>query len=212
MSKITKIVAVAAAFGIVGMAALPMASYAALTDDVTVTVDVDGGLTISDGLDGGTATTNYFHDFGAASNATDSTGPASEDTTSSTPGDGPGTVTVFSNLAAGYTLTLADKDANTNLVSGANNIPTNATHGHGVGLTGEGWAVRVSTTPNVGTLGSRLAMPAAAPATPITLHDAAGVADSAGDEYNYAFSTSISAATLPGTYTDTVTFTLVAKS
>jgi len=198
MSKITKILTVAAAFGVVGMVALPMASYAA-TSDVTVGVQVQDGLTLEDGTTGGSALDNYFHNFGAASNATDSTGAASEAT--------PGKVKVYSNVANGYILTLADKDAVTDLVSGSNTIPTNATHAAGT----PGWAVKVATAPG-GALGAtRLAMPASTSLTPISLHNAAGVAASTGDVYSYAFSSSIAASTVTGTYSDTVTFTLTSK-
>lgn len=206
MKKIKKITAAAALFGVLGVVALPIAGYAApstVTDDVTVEVIITDGLTIGDGTAGnGCATTNYSHNYGTAGVKADSTGAASELVH--------GCVTVFTNWVGGYTLTLADKDADTNLKSGANNIPTQS--GNPIAGT-PGWAVAVSTTPGVagsGTLGSWLAMPASG-STPITLHDAAGVAGITGDNYDYAFATAISPSTVAGTYVDTVTFTAAAK-
>ncbi|MCL2280930.1 hypothetical protein FWC31_03540 [Candidatus Saccharibacteria bacterium] len=209
MSKISKIVAAAAVFGVIGLAALPMTGYA-LTQDVTVEIEVENGLSIGNGTDG-CAVTNYAHPYGPAGIKADSSGDASE--------ADPGCITIFSNYPGGYKLTLADKDACTGLDKGVacaagDIIPTQANKP----IAGTpGWAVAVTTTPvndpSLITLGgtpSWLAMPAQS-STPITLHSGAGASFPTGDNYGYAFATAISAATATGVYTDTVTFTAVAN-
>jgi hypothetical protein len=192
MSKVTKIVAMAAVVGVIGVAALPVASYAVTqTDAVTVQVQITDGLSLA-------CDENYTHSYGAASNATDSTGSASN--------ANHGTCTVISNVAAGYDLTVADTDANTSLVSGANTIPTLATHAAGT----PGWAVDYSTSAGSTTLtGTRKAMPAAGAG--LSIASPTAVSAGTGDTYDYAFSSSIAANTPAGTYADEVTFTVISK-
>jgi hypothetical protein len=192
MNKIKRITALAAAFGIMGVVALPAASYAVQkSDTVDVEVIIDEALSIS-------CVGDYSHDFMAAGDKTNSTGDASE--------DDHGKCTVITNSATGYTLTLADTDADTNLVSTSvptNTIPAKATHSAG----DPGWAVNYSTTAGSTTLDKgRTAVP---PSTsPLTIANKATASASAGDVYEYGFSSSISSITPAGTYQDEVTFTV----
>ena len=220
MVRISKIIAAAGILGVIGISALPIASgYAApVTDesDVDVTVKVTEGISVE-------ASENYVANFGAAGDKTDSSltdiavigsviagqkGGATETT--------PGTVTVVSNVTAGYTLTIADKDTDTDLSSTTpdgtpgtlNMIPALAAHAAGT----PGWAVDFGSTAGSMTLsGTRKAMPAST-GTALQIASATTVsASGTGDVYPYAFSSSISGATLPGDYTNTVTFTVVSK-
>ncbi|MCL2451413.1 hypothetical protein FWD20_00805 [Candidatus Saccharibacteria bacterium] len=217
MSKITKIVAVAAVLGIIGVTALPIASYAAVvTENVTVTLSVTDGLTIG-GADGdpNTALMNYNHEYGPASNAADSTGTASM--------ANHGTITILSNVAAGYTLTLASSTTATGLecstatTCNTASIPTQA----GLPAAGTpGWSAaysaKLATAAGTGDLTSAgggsgwVAMPASN-GTALQVASTSAISAAMGDQYDYAFATAISAATLAGTYTNTVTFTATSK-
>ena len=196
MVKTTRILTVAAALAVFGVAALPIASYAVSdTSNVTSQVQVTDGVSIS-------CAGNYAKNYGAAANATDSTGAGSEAT--------PGTCTVISNVAAGYDLTVAMTGATNNLVSGGNTIAANASHAAGT----PGWAIDWDSNPLTGGAndnlsGTRKVVPVAGSGASIASTSA--VSANSGDIYKYGFSSSIAATTLAGTYNGTVVFTVVTK-
>jgi len=182
----------AGVLGVLGIAALPVASYAETdTDDVTVNVQVSSTLNL-------VCSGNYTHNYGPASNAADVNDGVAIGTTPT------GTCAVTSNDAAGYTLTVASASTNTNLVHTVNSaltIPTAA------GLPAAGtpaWAINVSNPQVDGTSGVNwLAMPAS-DATPITV---ATTSAAGNGSHPYSFATSIASTTASGTYSATVRFT-----
>lgn len=125
------------------------------------------------------------------------------------------TVTVDTNNSAGYTLTLADNDANTNLVSGGNNIaahvgtqasPTalaNNTWGYAVASVGGFDASYSTETDNA----SSTSLWAGVPATgsPNTLKTTASTAT--GDTTTVWYGVRVNTSQPSGVYTDTVTYT-----
>lgn len=129
-------------------------------------------------------------------------------------------VTVSTN-APGYTLTLADKDTNTSLVSGGNTIAAaSGTQTTPLALTAGTWGYRVD---NVGGFG---AGPTGALASqPLSTLKYAGVPTSAspntlkdtsvsasGDTTDVWYSVAANTSQASGLYTDTVTYTATAKN
>jgi hypothetical protein len=128
------------------------------------------------------------------------------------------TVTVSTNDSSGYTLTLADTDTNTNLVSGGNNIAASAgtqgspvtpevtnTWGYAVqslgGFNGSGYGDASSAAVS-GTL-KFAGVPSSA--SPNTIKTTSGVASS--DTTTVYYAVAVDAAQASGTYTDSVTYT-----
>jgi hypothetical protein len=189
MKKVTKIVTAAALVGMLGVVALPVASFA-VTEDVDVTVQVATGLSLS-------AVTNYSANFGAAANATDSS-LSSSDLTGAHEG-GSAVASVTTNAA--YSLSVASSSSTSaSLVSGANTIPALATHGAGT----PGYSIKVATSPG-GALGDRQAVPVSG--SPIALATAHAAPTNGTDSYGYAFASSIATTTVAGTYVGEVVFT-----
>jgi hypothetical protein len=126
------------------------------------------------------------------------------------------TVTISTNDAAGYTLTLQDTDANTNLVSGGNNIQAGTgTQASPAALVAGRWGYRVD---NLGGFGAgptgSLASGAISASTfagvpasgsPNTLKTTASSASNDTTTVWYSVAANTSQAT--GVYTDTVTYT-----
>lgn len=129
------------------------------------------------------------------------------------------TVTVGTN-GPGYTLQISDKDTNTNLVSGANNIAaTSGTYASPAALTPGTWGYRVD---GVGTFGAGPTSAVSSGALSPLLF--AGVPSSAspqsirntststtGDSTVFWYSVAANTAQAAGTYSDVVTYTAVAK-
>jgi hypothetical protein len=126
------------------------------------------------------------------------------------------TVSVSTNNAAGYVLTLADSDATTNLVNGGNNIPAHAgTQGTPTALANDTWGYRVDTVGGFGSgstsaetnNGSSTTTWAGVPATgaPNTLKTTATTAS--GDTTTVWYGVKATTAKPNGVYTDTVTYT-----
>ncbi len=126
------------------------------------------------------------------------------------------TVTVSTNDVAGYTLKLEDADANTNLVSGANNIAaTTGTQASPIALTSGKWGYRVD---SVGGFGAGPTSPQSNAAisaltfagvpvsgSPNTLK-ATGT-NASNDVTTVWYSVVANTTVLSGTYTDIVTYT-----
>lgn len=129
------------------------------------------------------------------------------------------TVTVDSNNTAGYDLTLADADANTNLVSGGNNIAahsgtyaspttlTNGTWGYAVASLNNFDASYSTETNNTSSSSIWAGVPATGSAQ--NIKSTTGVATADVTTVWYAARVNTSQPT--GTYTDTVTYTATTK-
>lgn len=128
------------------------------------------------------------------------------------------TVTVSTNNATGYELQLANKDANTDLVSGSNTISsTSGTFASPAALANNSWGFRVD---GAGTFGAGATVAetnvanltgtwAAVPASgsPVTLKTTSSPASS--DITNVWYGVKVDTTKPNGTYTDTVTYTAV---
>ncbi len=128
------------------------------------------------------------------------------------------TVTVSTNDASGYALTLADGDTNTNLVSGGNNIAASAgtqsspttpeatnTWGYAVAGVGGFNASGYGSASSAAVSGTLKFAGVPSSASPNTLKTTAGVASSDTTTVWYAVAVDTTQAT--GTYTDSVTYT-----
>lgn len=126
------------------------------------------------------------------------------------------TVTVSTNNVTGYFLTLADADANTNLVSGANNIAAHAgTQASPTVLANNTWGYRVDGAGGFGAgptsaetnNGSSTTTWAGVPATgsPNTLKTTSSTATN--DATTVWYGVRVNTALPSGIYTDTVTYT-----
>lgn len=126
------------------------------------------------------------------------------------------TVTVNTNNTAGYTLTLADNDANTNLVSGGNNIAAHGgTQAAPTALANNTWGYRVDGVGGFGAgpyaqetnNGSSTSTWAGVPATgtPNTLKTTSSVATN--DATTVWYGVRATSSQPNGVYTDTVTYT-----
>lgn len=179
--KITRAIAGLSVIAFAGVAVLPLTTYAAdpVSKDVTVSVTVNS--TISLDLGGSSAAT-------VANNSTN-TGLYT-------------TATVSTNNAAGYTLTFKDKDSNTSLVSGGNNIPSATGALSGTSK----WGYQLSAAPTTTVL-----------AIPSVATDVTGVGGTSapsavtGDAYSVYYGVFVDASQASGVYTDTLEFTATAK-
>jgi hypothetical protein len=195
MSKITKIVTAAAVLGVLGVTALPVASFAETASDaVTVSVQVADGMSLD-------CDKNYTKNFGAASNATDNSGDTGSASETSA-----GVCTVHSNDGQGYTLGVrAAVPALTGATNTSVTIPANASHSAGV----PGYSIKWGTGTTYSDLSSSR--------TALTTSDqqiasTTGVsATTTGDKYVYGFASSIATTTIAETYSTTVTFTATGK-
>ncbi len=126
------------------------------------------------------------------------------------------TVTVSTNDISGYTLTLEDADANTNLVSGSNNISaTTGTQASPIALTSGRWGYRVDGAGGFGAGPTSSQSSAAfvadtfagvpASGSPNTLKTTS--TNSTNDVTTVWYSVAANATVLQGTYTDIVTYT-----
>ena len=191
MNKLNKTLAVAgiSALAFVGVAvAVPTAQAAttSVADTVRLSIGESLDLTLT-----GTA------DFGTVSVATANTAQQ--------------TANVKSNYAAGYTLTLADQDATTNLVSGSDTIPTLAAAGKLLpGQATSAWGVFVGTG-TTGSGGSTFQPMPASGGTSIQIADTNAVSAAAGDDYPVTYGAQISGSQAPGIYEDIVLYTLTSK-
>ncbi len=117
MTKTTKIIAALGVVAGIGVAALPISSFAASTQDVTVRVTI--GSSIAVGVDQDTTEVTM------SPNQTDTSTLKTK-------------VTVTTNNATGYQLQVKDKDTDTGLKSGTNVIPAAASLSAGTA----GWNVK----------------------------------------------------------------------
>lgn len=128
------------------------------------------------------------------------------------------TITVNTNDTAGYTLNVADSDANTNLVSGGNNIAASSnTTASPATLANNTWGFALPGTPFDATYtaetnqGSSVSKWAGMPATgsPFQLKSTSTTAS--GDTTTVWYGVKANSTQASGSYTDTVTYTATAK-
>jgi hypothetical protein len=199
MSKITKIVAAAAVLGIVGMTALPIASYAVGESDdtaATVTVEVSEGMSLA-------CVTNYSAVYGVAADVDDTSLTYNSNLNGATL-DHPANCVVISNNASGYDLTVMGTGGTTTLTNGAQTLATVTTPAGG---TAPGWAIDYATSKGGSLSGTTKTIKASAE----TIASPTAATANTGDLYAYGFKTAIAATTAPGTYTGGVTFTATGK-
>jgi hypothetical protein len=126
------------------------------------------------------------------------------------------TVSATTNDSAGFTITLADNDANTNMVSGGNNIATGAgTPAAPAALVNNRWGWRIDSLSGFGA-GPTSTISNAAPSSltyagmpasgsPFTIHTTAA---NGSDSKTVWYSARVDNTQPTGTYADTVTYTI----
>ncbi len=205
MSKMSKTIAVLGVVAALGVTALPLSTYAAPADvsknaQVKTTVQESLELTLKSNNDADNESTDALQVVNLGT--VDSTKIA----------EGTLTSTVVTNNATGYTLTIADADADTNLVSDTDNIPT------GKPVIGEShWGYKVfditvadGATQTGAAVTDYTAMPATGAATTIVNSDKSTITKT-GDTATIGFGVSVSNDQHPGTYVDTVVVTAAAN-
>lgn len=201
MSKLTQSIAILGVVAGLGVAALPLSTYAAPADvaknaQVKTTIEESLELTLKSNNDADNESTEALQVVNLGT--VDSTKIA----------EGTLTSTVVTNNAKGYTLTIADADADTNLVSGTDNIPT------GAPVVGEShWGYKVSginvaadATQSGIEVADYTAMPATGDATTIVNSNKSTISKT-GDTATIGFGVSVSNDQHPGIYVDTVVIT-----
>ncbi len=193
--SILKLFSVNALLLLVGVIALPVTVLAA-TDSDTTTINANLGSTISISSSG-TVTLNVTPVSGGSQTS------ASD------------TITVSTNNASGYNLTLADSDANTDLVNGGNDIPAHAgTQASPSALANNTWGYRVDSIGGFSTGGAvesnvttSTITYAGVPASgaPNTIKTTGTTA--AGDTTTVWYAVKADTSNPNGTYSDTVTYT-----
>ena len=120
----------------------------------------------------------------------------------STANDFKSTITVYTNAAAGYTLTLKDSDATNALTNGANSIPATESTTLTAGTAAWGYKVGSAAT-------DWLAVPVSTGAAADIKTDGASVQGGEATEVYYGVATAATQAT--GPYTDTIVYTATTK-
>lgn len=172
--------------GLAGFAPIINADATTSTTNATITVDVQGGLGIGtgDGANSQVGTDKTLSalnvNFGSIN-----THAAAEKSVE---------VAMTNNTGNTATMTLKDADKNTNLVSGGNTIPTNASISEG----SSAWGVKVDT-------GAYQAMPASN-GTAINVLSSNGTTET-NIKATVSYKVSTSSTQAKGTYTDTVKYT-----
>ena len=235
MSKSTKIIAALGVVAGLGVAALPAFTYAASTDGaVKLEVEVEPGIAMTihsngdldDSTTPATEITYYnanpaaagegfgvddnelytkesglFTNWSSAKTSL-SQNQSKEDMTS--------VVTVYTNNAAGYTLTVQDEDSNNNLVSGSDTIaPIAANASLEAGTAGGQWGIKG------GDVAAYTAVPALgteqSPISPLTLKANGARVATTGEATTFTYGVATSATQNTGTYADVIVYTATTK-
>ena len=222
--KSTKIIAAAGVVAGLGVAALPALTFAApqsVSGDVNVQAEVLSAIamTIEGNQDGGTAPVDTYMPDGTAMignyNTTGKTAYSdlAQNQVSSTKttilpnalvegtqmSDFGSLITVYTNDAGGYTLSVADANTDTSLKNAANNeIPVLDSTTNPLQAGNSAWGFKG------GLISSWTAMPASDD-TAATIKNGSAVA--AGDQTTVVYAVSTSAAQPTGTYSDVITYT-----
>lgn len=179
MSKMSKTIAALGVVAGLGVAALPLASYAATTADVTINALIEDTLSIA--VDQSTVA------LGAVDAGVMNGGPVVEGSTN---------VTVITNDTDGYTVNIKDADEVLNLVSGSDTIaPGVPTQGNSA------WGYKGGDVSNY----------TAITAADVALKTTSDPTTTDGDKFALTFGVTADASQAAGTYTDTVTLTVVAN-
>lgn len=194
IKKLAMIIAVVA-----GASLMPLSAFAS-TDTKTTTINALIGSTISVG----TSTTVNI----SVTPVTGGSQSAAADT-----------VTVATNNATGYDLTLADSDANTSLVSGGNTIAAHAgTYAAPSALANNSWGYHIDGLGSFGTGGtaennvtSSSVKYAGVPANGSAQNIKTSSTTASGDSVTVYYGVKADPSVPNGTYTDTVTYTATTK-
>lgn len=200
MSKMSKAIAALGVVAGLGVAALPLSSYAAVVNsdplDVTAQAIIEESISVTaDATDDTVKIENVTANQEVASNST--------------------TLTVETNNTSGYSVSIKDKDAVTALTTdgtdAANGIPaaTEAALIKG----NKGWGFKTSTTTEgvtVPTAGQSYRAIETGPQTIASRASGASVAD--GDKIELTFGVVVDASIAAGTYEDVVTITATTNS
>ncbi|MDO4759403.1 MAG: hypothetical protein Q4A30_01280 [Candidatus Saccharibacteria bacterium] len=196
MSKSTKIIAALGVVAGIGVAALPLSTFAANTADVTVKVMIGEQLSLSMDL---------------AASDTEQTMTASEIKTD----EMKSTAKVSTNHAAGYTLTVIDKDTNTALVNESNpsaTIPAIAVEG-ALSSGTAAWGLQVDSAYPGTTISTAQWSPIpASTSTALVVRNSGALATAVSDEASVVkYGVSTAAGQASGTYSDIITYTVTAN-
>lgn len=196
MSKMTKTIAALGVVAGLGVAALPLSSYAAQRE-VEISANVLSAIAVSTDAEGETSTTKGTLNLGDVT-------PGSSEATKDL------AVTVSTNSTTGYTLTLKDAATDASLMNGANKIPAGATVGQGE----TAWGVRGAADGNSDLDEETWVAVPASNKTALTIRNKdAGALEGNAETTSVTFGVSVAddGNTPAGTYTSTVIFTATSK-
>lgn len=225
MSKTKTIIAGLGVTAALGVAALPALTFA--SEEVTGNVDLYVvipeaiAMTITGNNDGnsiagsGNGAIDVFSPSSATGDLDGHTLPETSTTVASSSawklnqnsvkegGDFASTVTIYTNAASGYTLTVKDADANNALVAGENSIPAIADGETKLEAGTSAWGYRVGTT------GDWLAMPISTGTAGTIGTENTNTTD--GTEYTVQYGVATASDQAAGTYTDQIVYTATTK-
>lgn len=197
MSKMTKTIAALGVVAGLGVAALPLSSYATIvTDDTTVTAQAIIGEAIS-----------------VTADATDDTVKIENVTANQEVKEGSTVLTIQTNNTSGYNVNIKDSDTTTALTTAggdaADGIPASATLTKG----NKGWGFKASTsTEGVAVSGAGQAY-RAIETTPLALASrSTGASVQDGDKITLTFGVVVDSSIAAGTYSDDVIITATTNS
>lgn len=197
MSKMTKTIAALGVVAGLGVAALPLSSYATIvTDSTTVTAQAIIGEAIS-----------------VTADATDDTVKIENVTANQEVKEGSTVLTIQTNNTSGYNVNIKDSDATTALTTAggdaADGIPASATLTKG----NKGWGFKASTsTEGVAVSGAGQAY-RAIETTPLALASrSTGASVQDGDKITLTFGVVVDSSIAAGTYSDDVIITATTNS
>lgn len=197
MSKMTKTIAALGVVAGLGVAALPLSSYAAIvTDSTNVTAQAIVGEAIS-----------------VTADAADDTVKIENVTANQDVAEGSTVLTIQTNNTSGYNLTIKDNDAvlalTTDGTDEANGIPASATLTKG----NKGWGFKTSTaTEGVSVSAAAQAYRAIESGTQIIASRATGASVADGDKVTLTFGVVVDSSIAAGTYSDEVVITATTNS
>lgn len=196
MSKMTKTIAALGVVAGLGVAALPLSSYAAIVADSTnVTAQAIVGEAIS-----------------VTADAADDTVKIENVTANQDVAEGSTVLTIQTNNTSGYNLTIKDNDAvlalTTDGTDEANGIPASATLTKG----NKGWGFKTSTATEGVSVSAAQAYRAIESGTQIIASRATGASVADGDKVTLTFGVVVDSSIAAGTYSDEVVITATTNS
>ena len=197
MSKMTKTIAALGVVAGLGVAALPLSSYATIvTDSTTVTAQAIIGEAIS-----------------VTADATDDTVKIKNVTANQDVKEGSTVLTIQTNNTSGYNVNIKDSDATTALTTAggdaADGIPASATLTKG----NKGWGFKASTSTEGVAVSSAGQAYRAIETTPLALASrSTGASVQDGDKITLTFGVVVDSSIAAGTYSDDVIITATTNS